>query len=101
MASLRDIRKRIRSVKSSQKITGAMKLVAAAKLRRSQEAITSARPYAVELGSILKRVATRAQGPGGEAPHPVLEVRSLRRVMLVVMTSDRGLCGAFNSNILR
>src|SRR5689334_8451028 len=101
MASLRDIRKRIRSTKTSSKITAAMKMVSAAKLRRAQQAIVSARPYANELGAILRRVATRAEGPAGEAAHPALELRVPRKVLLVVITSDRGLCGAFNSNILR
>lgn len=101
MASLRDIRKRIRSVKNIQKSTGAMKLVAAAKLRRAQEAILTARPYAQQLGGLLHRVATRAQGEHGELAHPLLEVREPERVLLVVMTSDRGLCGGFNSNILK
>ncbi len=103
MASLRDIRKRIRSVKNSQKITKAMKLVAASKLKRAQEAITRARPYAVELGSLLSRVAARAQAEASDdCPiHPLLALRAPRRVLLVVITSDRGLCGAFNSGILR
>jgi F-type H+-transporting ATPase subunit gamma len=101
MASLRDIRKRIRSVKNIQKSTGAMKLVAAAKLRRAQDAIMTARPYAQQMGGILKRVATRAQGEHGGLPHPLLDVREPRRVLLVVMTSDRGLCGSFNTNILK
>lgn len=103
MASLRDIRKRIRSVKSTQKITRAMKLVSAAKLRRAQSAILSARPYALELGALLHRVATRAQGDAEHAAHPLLEVhaREAQRVLLVVMTSDRGLCGGFNATILR
>ncbi|MBI3179091.1 MAG: ATP synthase F1 subunit gamma [Deltaproteobacteria bacterium] len=101
MAALRDIRKRIRSVKSSRKITAAMKMVAASKLRRAQEAIVAARPYANELGALLRRVASRATDESGAAPHPLLEVRPLRKALLVVMTSDRGLCGAFNSNILR
>lgn len=101
MASLGHIKTRIRSVKNTQKITSAMKMVAAAKLRRSQDAILAARPYAVELGAMLHRVATRASGDDGSAPHPLLAEREQRRVLLVVMTSDRGLCGAFNSNILR
>lgn len=101
MASLRDIRKRIRSVKSTQKITGAMKLVAAAKLRRAQEAILTARPYAVQLGGLLHRVAARAHDQHGNAPHPLLEQREPKRVLLVVLTSDRGQCGAFNANILK
>lgn len=101
MASLREIRKRIRSVKSTQKITGAMKLVAASKLRRAQDAIHAARPYAIELGSLLHRLATRADTGSEEAAHPLLELRPLRRVLLVVITSDRGLAGAFNANIMR
>lgn len=101
MPSLRDIQNRIRSVKNTQKITRAMKLVAAAKLRRAQEGILAARPYALEIGSMLHRVATRAQGEEGEAPHPLLDVREPKKVLLVIMTSDRGLCGGFNSNILR
>jgi F-type H+-transporting ATPase subunit gamma len=101
MPSLREIRKRIRSVKSTQKITGAMKLVAASKLRRAQDSILSARPYSNELGAMLRRLATRADTHGDEAAHPLLDLRPLRRVLLVVITSDRGLCGAFNANILR
>jgi F-type H+-transporting ATPase subunit gamma len=101
MPSLRDIKNRIRSVKNTQKITRAMKLVAAAKLRRAQESILAARPYALEIGSMLHRVATRAQGEDGKVPHPLLDVREPKKVLLVIMTSDRGLCGGFNSNILR
>ena len=103
MASLRDIRKRIKSVNNSQKITKAMKLVSASKLRRAQDAMLAARPYASTLGSLLSRVAARASAEAADdAPvHPLLELRAPKRVMLVVVTSDRGLCGAFNSNILR
>lgn len=101
MPSLRHLKKRLKSLKSSQKITRAMKLVAASKLRRAQEAIVQARPYAGELGALLRRVAARCQALEGEAAHPLLEVRAPRRVLLVVISSDRGLCGAFNSNILR
>lgn len=103
MASLRDIRKRVRSVKSSQKITKAMKLVAASKLKRAQAAITQARPYADELAAVLSRVALQGTGEGNdtEALHPMLALRPPSRVLLVVITSDRGLCGAFNSSLLR
>ncbi len=102
MASLRDIRERIRSVKSTQKITQAMKMISAARLRRAQEAITHARPFALELGSLLRRVAARMDVEEGTPPHPLLaEYTQPRRVMLVVVTSDRGLAGAFNANILR
>ena len=98
MPSLKAIRRRIGSVKSTQKITKAMKMVAAAKLRRAQMAIVEARPYAGQLLSLLSELAARV---GGDAPHPLLERRPERRVMLVVMSSDRGLCGAFNSGLLR
>jgi len=101
MASLRAIKNRIKSVKSTAKITGAMKMVAASKLRRAQEAISQARPYALEIGSLLNRVASTVPHEQGRAPHPLLEVHPPKRVLLVVMTSDRGLCGSFNINILR
>jgi F-type H+-transporting ATPase subunit gamma len=98
--SLRDIRRRIGSVKSTQQITKAMKMVAAAKLRRAQEAITRARPYASLLEEALVRVARRAAAEDGAA-HPLLAARPARVVELVVITSDRGLAGGFNSNIGR
>lgn len=102
MASLRDIKKRIKSVKNTQKITSAMKLVAASKLRKAQEAITAQRPYAIELGATLRRVASRSeQGDASIAAHPLLAVHEPKNVLLVVITSDRGLCGAFNANIIR
>ncbi len=100
MPSLRDIRRRIGSVKSTQQITKAMKMVAAAKLRRAQEAITRARPYAVLLEKSLNRVASRAAAEEGAA-HPLLASRPVKRVELVVITSDRGLAGGFNSNVVR
>ena len=100
MPSLRDIRRRIGSVKSTQQITKAMKMVAAAKLRRAQEAITRARPYAVLLEKSLNRVASRATAEEGAA-HPLLASRKVKRVELVVITSDRGLAGGFNSNVVR
>jgi len=98
--SLRDIRRRIGSVKSTQQITKAMKMVAAAKLRRAQEAITKARPYASLLEQALVRIAQRAASEGG-AGHPLLAARPVRVVELIVVTSDRGLAGGFNSNIGR
>src|SRR2546428_1758191 len=97
MATLRDIRRRIRSVQSTQKITRAMKLVAAAKLRRAQERILSARPYATKMTELLGNLAA---GAGPEA-HPLLEQRAGPRRHIVIITSDKGLAGAFNSNILR
>jgi F-type H+-transporting ATPase subunit gamma len=98
--SLRDIRRRIGSVKSTQQITKAMKMVAAAKLRRAQEAITRARPYAQILEQALTRVATRAAAEERLA-HPLLQARVPRVAELVVITSDRGLAGGFNANIVR
>ena len=97
MANLRDIRTRIRSVKNTQQLTYAMKLVSATKLRRAQERILSARPYARQMLRVLNSLATRAN-PGH---HPLLARRGDRRVELVVITADRGLCGGFNTNIVK
>ena len=98
MASLRDIRKRIRSIKSQQKITRAMKLVSASKLRRAQQAIVAARPYAEGLRHVILHVAERA----GENEHPLLAKREhVNKALVVVFTSDRGMAGAFNANAIR
>jgi F-type H+-transporting ATPase subunit gamma len=97
MATLRDIQRRIRSVQSTQKITRAMKLVAAAKLRRAQERILAARPYATKMRELLGHLA---EGAGPEA-HPLLERREGPRREIVIIAADKGLAGAFNSNILR
>ena len=97
MANLRAIRKRIGSVKSTQQITKAMKMVSAAKLKRAQDAIVAARPYARKMREVVEKVASRA----GQEAHPLLTVREAKRVALLVVTSDRGLCGGFNSNLLR
>ncbi|MCL0062762.1 ATP synthase F1 subunit gamma [Peptococcaceae bacterium] len=97
MASARDIKRRIKSVKKTQQITKAMKMVAAAKLRRAQEAAIAARPYAVKLTEVLGRVASAA----GDVSHPLLEVRDEKKVAYIVITADRGLCGGFNSNTIR
>ena len=97
MASLNDIRRRLKSVKNSQQITRAMKLVAAAKLRRAQDRVIAARPYAKALRDVLKSVAARADA----AKNPLLEAREERRVVVVVVAGDKGLCGAFNTNINR
>jgi F-type H+-transporting ATPase subunit gamma len=92
-----DIRRRIRSVKNTQQITKAMKMVSAAKLRRAQDRIFAARPYAAGLREVLTSVASRIT----EADHPLLQVREERKVLLLVVTSDKGLCGAFNSNAIK
>jgi F-type H+-transporting ATPase subunit gamma len=99
MATLRDIRRRINSVKSTQQITRAMKLVAAAKLRRAQGRIMEARPYSYKMGEVLSDLALRTP----RELHPLLASREAgtRRKLLVVISGDRGLCGAFNSNIIR
>src|ERR1700758_577320 len=97
MATLRDIRQRIRSVQSTQKITRAMKLVAAAKLRRAQERILEARPYAIKMAELVGTLARAL----GEDKHPLLTRREGQRKLVVVITADKGLCGAFNANILR
>ena len=97
MASLRDIRKRIRSVKNTQQITKAMKMVAAAKLRKAQEAIVAARPYAQALDQMIADLAARSEG----LAHPLLQTRTARTADVVMLTSDRGLAGGFNSNVVR
>lgn len=96
MPSLRDIKRRINSVRSTQKITRAMKMVAAAKLRRSQEAIVRARPYAYHMRDMVDNVALRTAA----GAHPLLNRPAQGKTVLVVVTGDRGLCGAFNSNIV-
>jgi F-type H+-transporting ATPase subunit gamma len=95
MPSLKDIKKRIGSVKNTQQITKAMKMVAAAKLRRAQEAAVAARPYAEKLQSVLSNLAAREEADA----HPLLSQRGTERALVVLMTADRGLCGGFNSNV--
>ena len=98
MASLKAIRKRVSSVKSTQKITKAMKMVSAAKLRRAQEAATAARPYADKITALMGNVAARV----GSSSHPLLEQREHERTIHVLLvTSDRGLCGGYNTNLIR
>ncbi len=97
MVSLRDMRRKIASVKNTQKITNTMKLVAAAKFRRAQIDILNLRPYAYRMHEILSSLAMRTGGEG----HALLEEREEKKLLLVVVTSDRGLCGAFNTNILK
>jgi F-type H+-transporting ATPase subunit gamma len=97
MAALLDIRRRIRSVKSTQQITRAMKMVAAARLRRAQDRIFNARPYANQMMTLLSSAAART----ADRCHPLLAERPIQRQLLVLVTSDRGLCGAFNANLIR
>lgn len=97
MPSLIDMRRRIRSVRNTQQITKAMKMVSAAKLRRAQERVFNARPYATLLREVLESMATRS----GATQHPLLLRRPQERVLALVVSADRGLCGAFNTNLLR
>jgi F-type H+-transporting ATPase subunit gamma len=97
MANVLDIRRRIRSVKSTQQITRAMKMVAAARLRRAQERVFNVRPYANQMLALLGSVAART----AQRSHPLLAVRPEENVLLILVTADRGLCGAFNANLIR
>ncbi len=97
MASLQSLRRKIASVKNTQKITKAMKLVAASKLKRSQDRILSARPYAHKLRTVIGNLSQHTS----PSTHPLLQRRTGNKTELVVITSDRGLCGGFNANILR
>jgi F-type H+-transporting ATPase subunit gamma len=91
-----DIRRRIRSVKNTQQITRAMKMVAAARLRRAQERVFDARPYANQMMALLASAAARTE----QREHPLLAVRPVEKLLLVLVTSDKGLCGAFNANLI-
>ncbi len=97
MPTLLDYRRRIRSVKNTQQITRAMKFVAAAKLRRAQEGVFAARPYAREILRVLRSAMARIENP----THPLLERRPEERILALVLTGDRSLCGAFNTNVIR
>ncbi len=97
MASLKSIKKRIVSVKNTRQITKAMKMVSAAKLRRAQENVVAARPYARKLGEVLQALAGNLEGD----LHPLLEKREAKKLLLIIITSDRGLCGGFNSNLCK
>jgi F-type H+-transporting ATPase subunit gamma len=97
MANVRDIRRRIRSAKNIQQITRAMKFVSAARLRRAQERVFAARPYARQMLAVLNSIAARVP----EQAHPLLAHRGEDKIELVIISADRGLCGAYNTNILR
>jgi F-type H+-transporting ATPase subunit gamma len=97
MANVRDIRRRIRSAKNIQQITRAMKFVSAARLRKAQERVIAARPYARQMMAVLNSLATRV----AEQTHPLLAQRDGKRIELIVITADKGLCGAYNTNIIR
>lgn len=97
MATLRDIRRRIRSISSTAQITKTMEMVSAAKLRRAQTAVESARPYATQLDEVLRNLA----GASGDGVHPAFARREVRTRAVILVASDRGLCGAFNANLIR
>jgi F-type H+-transporting ATPase subunit gamma len=97
MATLKAIRKRISSIRNTQQITKAMKMVSAAKLRRAQEAALAARPYADKMAELLRNVAARVSRDA----HPLLRGREEKKIHLVLFTSDRGLCGGYNANLIR
>ncbi len=99
MASLRDIRKRIKSVKSTRQITKAMKMVSAAKLRKAQDGIISARPYASTLDKMIGEVSARIAGSA--VSHPLLTARPVKKAEVLLVTSDRGLAGGFNGNVTK
>jgi F-type H+-transporting ATPase subunit gamma len=101
MPSLIDMRRRIRSVRNTQQITKAMKMVSAAKLRRAQDRAIAARPYAAMLQQILANVAEAAAQSPDSGDNPMLAVRPENRILLLVVTADRGLAGGFNSNLIR
>jgi F-type H+-transporting ATPase subunit gamma len=98
MASLLDMRRRIKSVKNTQQITKAMKMVAAAKLRRSQERVTAARPFATKMSEVLGSLSGKI---GDEFSHPLLDARGDERYLVVLVTADKGLCGGFNANVIK
>ncbi len=104
MPNVLDLRRRIRSVKNTRQITKAMKMVSAAKLRRAQERAISARPYAAMLASVLESLKRRAEiydPETGEVRHPLLLTRPEKRILLVVVSGDKGFAGAFNTNIFK
>jgi F-type H+-transporting ATPase subunit gamma len=101
MPSLIDIRRRIRSVKNTQQITKAMKMVSAAKLRRAQERVIAARPYALLLKQMMSDLAAAAAADENAGSSPLLTVRPEKRIQLILVTSDTGLAGAFNSNLIK
>src|SRR5271154_4053052 len=98
MASLREIRTKIKSVKSTQQITKAMKMVAAARLRRAQARILAARPFAQKMEELMRHVLERVER---RSEHPLFVQREGPRRILLLVTADKGLCGAFNTNLIR
>src|SRR6266446_9653521 len=98
MANLLDIRRRIKSVKNTQQITKAMKMVSAAKLKRAQDRVINARPFANKMSEVLSELAAQTTE---EFHHPLLDARGDERYLVVLVTADKGLCGAFNTNLMK
>src|SRR5712691_1202408 len=98
MPNLLDIRRRLKSVKNTQQITKAMKMVSAAKLKRAQERVITARPFANKMAEVLGDLASRTDE---DFHHPLLDVRGDDRYLIVLVTADKGLCGAFNTNLIK
>jgi F-type H+-transporting ATPase subunit gamma len=101
VASFREIRGRIRSVKNISQITRAMEMVAASRMRRAISRVTATRPYSERIGAVIANLAGGAGGAEGDEQFPLLDQRPLRRVAIILVTSDKGLCGALNSNVIR
>ena len=98
MANLKEIRNRIASVSSTMQITSAMKMVSAAKLKKAQDAITAMRPYANTLTELIQNLSSTLEG---DSQNPYTQVRERKKTLIVCITSNRGLCGAFNANIIK
>ncbi len=103
MATAREIQRRMRSVRNIRQITKAMELIAVTRLRRAQQRVIAARPYSAKLGRMVAEISahTTSQADEGAVPHPLLDIREASRVAIVLITSDRGLCGALNGNVIR
>ena len=98
MPSLLDLRRRIKSVKNTRQITKAMKMVAAAKLKRAQDRVTAARPFALKMSEVLSNLSSKVEA---DFSHPLMDARNDAKYLIVLMTADKGLCGAFNSNLIK
>jgi F-type H+-transporting ATPase subunit gamma len=101
MPSTREIRRRIKSIKNISQVTRAMEMVAASRMRRAQQAVLAGRPYAEKIDQVIANLAARMSGQEDDAGHPLLAQRPIKRVGVVLITADRGLCGSLNTNIIR
>ena len=101
MPSTREIRRRIRSAKNISQITRAMEMVAASRMRRAQQAVLAGRPYAEKIADVIENLAARIQAAGDEEAHPLLRTRPIKQIAVIMITADRGLAGALNTNVIR